>query len=134
MLCLICKFVVFPPSRVCFAEYLRISKLMESGRRLALGQFVLGALYRGLYNITQNVEKSIHGPMWILQVWAWMYFTALSPIRHPVTLATRCYGDLYCELTHVNNNVHDVFHALWNLKDKKFLLYTRRKFGPSWFQ
>ncbi|OMO50156.1 Integrase, catalytic core [Corchorus capsularis] len=63
MLCLICKFIVGTSSRACISEYIRLAKLMASRKRLALGQFVLGMLYRGLYNFSQDISGVAHGPL-----------------------------------------------------------------------
>ncbi|OMO99891.1 hypothetical protein CCACVL1_03563 [Corchorus capsularis] len=110
-------FIVGTPSHACTSEYIHLAKLMASGKRLALGQYVLGVLYRGLYNFTPDVAGVPHGPFWILQLWAWKYFPALSPPCHAPSSNMLCYGELYHDQIHSNNNIHVVFQESYRLRN-----------------
>ncbi|OMO89410.1 hypothetical protein CCACVL1_07852 [Corchorus capsularis] len=145
MLCLICKFMVCSPSKQCTPEYIKLAKIMATGhRRLTLGQFVLANLYRSLYSITAPSDTSPLGvpcvTMWILQIWAWMYFPdpEISPSALVSSTSLLSYGALYASRPAVCDSFEKAFTYFWNLRidrsSDQFFILRNREHGATWFR
>lgn len=67
---------------------LLLATALASDYRLALGPFVLAILYLSLQSLTrERFFGSVNGPLWLLQLWIFAYFLALSSV--PLNYQTR---------------------------------------------
>jgi hypothetical protein len=71
----LCKFIFCTSSCKPTGAWTFLATALYNGRRVGLGQPVLGALYRTLYQATMHpFETGISGPFWILDFWIQIYF------------------------------------------------------------
>ncbi|XP_024200115.1 cysteine-rich receptor-like protein kinase 7 [Rosa chinensis] len=71
----LCKFIFCTSSCKPTGAWTLLATALYNGLSIRLGQPVLGALYRTLYQATMHpFETSISGPFWILDFWIQAYF------------------------------------------------------------
>ncbi|OMO62759.1 hypothetical protein CCACVL1_22651 [Corchorus capsularis] len=96
----------------CTSEYIHLAQMLASGRRLALGQLVLSAVCRGLFNITEKPLGPSNGPIWILQIWAWLYFPDRAPSQQEL-VAESSYGILCANVLPKFEDFESTFLHFW---------------------
>ncbi|KAJ4749032.1 serine/threonine-protein phosphatase 7 long form-like protein [Rhynchospora pubera] len=147
----ICRFIACSPARVIVRQYLGLAVCLAQGRKLALGQFVLGELYRAISDVILHLNSedkryefaNAGGPIWIYQIWLYAYFPELVHLDElllppsPPNYGTRL---LYClpKWGKLNNDDFvENFSFFYNLKDRPdeyYAPFAKRIFGPSWFK
>ncbi|XP_062000891.1 uncharacterized protein LOC133718098 [Rosa rugosa] len=71
----LCKFIFCTSSNKPTGPWASLATALYNGRSVGLGQPVLGALYRTLYQATMHLfEVNISRPFWILDFWIQVYF------------------------------------------------------------
>ena len=59
-----------------------------------LGSFILGELFRAMFLLSTDPKQSHGGPMWLMQMWAYLYFPSIAPEMHP-TIVPQSYGEAW---------------------------------------
>ncbi|XP_021823203.1 uncharacterized protein LOC110764515 [Prunus avium] len=79
----LCKFVFCTQANKVTMEFSHLADYLAQGGRLALGQFLLGHIYRTLHDIITNGMKLKHGgPLWAFQFWLQAYFPELRGVAN----------------------------------------------------
>ncbi|XP_062020879.1 uncharacterized protein LOC133737305 [Rosa rugosa] len=131
----LCKFIFCTSSCKPTGAWTLLVTALYNGRRMGLGQPVLGALYRTLYQATMHpFETSISGPFWILDFWIQTYFSFFCrddiPLLPP---ANALLGHWFCrDARYISPPYSECFSYLYLLHEMPYcdLILSRRYPAP----
>lgn len=63
-------------------EYFNLAFVLSDGPIFDLSSAILAFLYRCLYEFITDQSSSPFGPLWLLQLWLYLYFPDLRPRDH----------------------------------------------------
>nr|XP_023890889.1 uncharacterized protein LOC112002957 isoform X1 [Quercus suber]XP_023890890.1 uncharacterized protein LOC112002957 isoform X1 [Quercus suber]XP_023890891.1 uncharacterized protein LOC112002957 isoform X1 [Quercus suber] len=138
----ICKFLVCNPSKRILQQFVPLAVALAKRKKLALAPYFVANLYRALYSLTgENLSKSIGGPLWFLQIWAYAYFPILAPIitdygkSKPINYAQMWMEARYEKgITPTFKRCFEVFFDIHRSRlDFNFMPFFERKFGSKEF-
>lgn len=85
----LCRYIFCSRSIQVTHEYFNLAIALAEGRIVGFSVALLTFLYRCLYEFVTDQSSSPFGPLWLLQIWLYMYFTDLRPRDHRLGELTR---------------------------------------------
>lgn len=111
----LCRYIFYSCSIQVTHEYFNLAIALAKGRIFGFSAGLLIFLYRCLYEFVTDKLSSSFGPLWLLQIWLYMYFTDLHPRDHRLGELTRV--PLCCCFTSVqtdSSNFQTYFEYLYS--------------------
>lgn len=93
----LCKFLFCISSQRIMPEFVPLAKALALGKKIALAPYILGHVYRACSQFCKKpLDTNQGGPLWILQLWLFAYFTALHSrclkflLSNPTSYKIKC--------------------------------------------
>lgn len=135
----LCKFLFCTSSQRIMPEFAPLAKALVLKKHIALAPYLLGHVYR---TCSQFCEKPLDanqgGPLWVLQLWLFAYFTDLHPkclgflVQDPST-----YGEKYARIALYPASFAYYFTFFYQLPispSASFFCPFEANRGPTWLQ
>lgn len=78
----LCRYIFCSRSVQVTYEYFNLAIAIADGKILNFSSSILAFLYRCLYELVLDPTSSPFGPLWLLQLWLYLYFPHLRPQGH----------------------------------------------------
>lgn len=92
------KFIFCVSSSRITKDFTDLAKALALGRAVAMAPLVLAYVYRGMHDLLENKYVFDAGPLWVMTLWLWAYFSSLGPALNKIPDHT-CYGLHYRDLS-----------------------------------